>query len=65
MGSPKHLSTSVTGLAGAAQLEGGDSKAGPTTTGPPTGLLSPHDGPEVKELKFGIIVLTVNSTNVH
>jgi len=60
----RFLSSSVTGLAGAALLGGCDTKTGPTssTTAPPTGAtagpVSPNDGPEVKELKFGMIALT-------
>jgi nitrate/nitrite transport system substrate-binding protein len=56
----KFLSTSVTGLAGAALLGGCDSKAAPPppVTGPATGPLSPNDGPETTDLKFGMIALT-------
>ena len=56
------LSTSVTGLAGAALLGGCDSKTeiatSPSAPGASTGPLSPNDGPEIKDLKFGMIALT-------
>jgi nitrate/nitrite transport system substrate-binding protein len=55
----RFLSTSVTGLAGAALLGGCDSKtAAPPVSGPTPGTQSPNDGPEVKDLKFGMIALT-------
>jgi nitrate/nitrite transport system substrate-binding protein len=55
----RFLSTSVTGLAGAALLGGCDSKtAAPTVSDATPGTLSPNDGPEVKDLKFGMIALT-------
>jgi nitrate/nitrite transport system substrate-binding protein len=58
------LSTSAAGLAGAALLGGCDSKAEPppsspgASSGPAAGTMSPSDGPEVKDLKFGMIALT-------
>src|SRR5258706_5127324 len=54
----KFLSTGVAGLAGAALLGGCDTKAQPPAAGPVAGPLSPNDGPEVKDLKFGMIALT-------
>jgi nitrate/nitrite transport system substrate-binding protein len=61
----RFLSTSVAGLTGAALFGGCDTKtesqAGPRATGGSVGPLSPNDGPEVGELKFGIIALTDNS----
>jgi nitrate/nitrite transport system substrate-binding protein len=47
------------GLAAAPFLKGCDSK--PAAAAPAPGPLSPADGPEVKEVKFGIIALTDNS----
>src|SRR5437868_7330579 len=53
------LSASATGLAGAALLGGCESKSDPTpAASTSTGTLSPNDGPEVKDLKFGMIALT-------
>jgi len=57
----KFLSTSLSAAAGAAFLGGCDSKTEPAKTSgaaPTAGPVSPHDGPEVTELKFGIIALT-------
>jgi len=55
----RFLASSVTGLAGAALLGGCDSKtAAPPVSGAAPGPLSPNDGPEVKDLKFGMIALT-------
>jgi nitrate/nitrite transport system substrate-binding protein len=60
----RFLSTSVTGLAGAALLGGCDSRTAPPTgatapsTGATAGPVSPKDGPEVSEMKFGMIALT-------
>src|SRR5882672_9899798 len=55
----RFLSTSVTGLAAAALLGGCDTKtAAPPVGGPAAGTISPSDGPEVKDLKFGMIALT-------
>jgi len=55
----RFLSTSVTGLAAAALLGGCDSKpAAPSVGGATPGPLSPNDGPEVKDVKFGMIALT-------
>jgi nitrate/nitrite transport system substrate-binding protein len=56
----KFLSSSLTAAAGAAILGGCDSKAEPakTSSGAMPGPVSPNDGPEVTELKFGIIALT-------
>src|SRR5882672_9741759 len=55
----RFLSTSVTGLAAAALLGGCDTKtAAPPVGGATPGPLSPNDGPEVKDLKFGMIALT-------
>ena len=55
----RFLSTSVTGLAAAALLGGCDSKtAAPPVGGATPGPFSPNDGPEVKDLKFGMIALT-------
>jgi len=55
----RFLSTSVTGLAAAALLGGCDSKtAAPPVGGATPGPLSPSDGPEVKDVKFGMIALT-------
>jgi len=49
----------VTGLAAAALLGGCDSKtAAPPVGGATPGPLSPNDGPEVKDVKFGMIALT-------
>jgi nitrate/nitrite transport system substrate-binding protein len=59
------LRSSAAALAGAALPVGCDSKSepatGPAAPGASSGPLSPNDGPEVKELKFGIIALTDNS----
>lgn len=60
----RFVTASLTGLAGAAVLGGCDTKsdATPTPTGASSGAsagpVSPNDGPEVRELKFGIIALT-------
>jgi len=58
----KFLSASVAGAAGAALFGGCDSKTEtaktPDAPGAPSGTLSPNDGPEVKDLKFGMIALT-------
>jgi nitrate/nitrite transport system substrate-binding protein len=55
----RFLSTTAKGLAGAALLGGCDTKAAPPPAGGPVaGPLSPNDGPEVKDLKFGMIALT-------
>jgi nitrate/nitrite transport system substrate-binding protein len=60
VGRRKFLSTSLTVAAGAALLGGCDSKteSAATSTGATAGPGSPNDGPEVKDLKFGIIALT-------
>jgi nitrate/nitrite transport system substrate-binding protein len=48
-----------TALAGAALLGGCDTKPSAPLAAPPSpGPLSPNDGPEVREMKFGIIALT-------
>ena len=54
----KFLATSVTGLAAAA-LGGCDSKSAPPAVGGASpGPVSPNDGPEVTDVKFGMIALT-------
>lgn len=60
----RFMTASATGLAGAALFGGCDSKTDPMPTatgassGASAGPVSPNDGPEVKELKFGMIALT-------
>jgi nitrate/nitrite transport system substrate-binding protein len=56
----KFLSSSLTAAAGAAFLGGCDSKTEPakTSAAPTPGPVSPNDGPEVTDLKFGMIALT-------
>ncbi|MBV8879424.1 MAG: ABC transporter substrate-binding protein, partial [Planctomycetaceae bacterium] len=53
------LSASAAGLAAAGLLGGCDSKtAAPPVSLPAPGTQSPNDGPEVRDLKFGMIALT-------